>query len=167
MKWLLFFTLLLTILTSFRLPVKTHYTAEFNTIPTIKALSLQSEKDIKLLATLCMSEAALQNDTGKLAVMQVVMNRVKSDLFPNTVQSVIYQKGQFDGIHTKHFKSDTTQVFKHTFQLAKKIYFSEVKVVPSTTLFYFNPKISTDKKFIKWCSKFNYIIIQDHKFIFI
>lgn len=48
--------------------------------------------DVKLLACLIYSEAGNQPYKGKLAVGNVVMDRVKSNLFPNTMKEVIYQK---------------------------------------------------------------------------
>lgn len=49
----------------------------------------------KLLAALIYCEAGNQSYEGKVAVGAVVMNRVESSRFPNTIKSVIYQKGQF------------------------------------------------------------------------
>jgi len=41
---------------------------------------------------------------GKLAVANVVLNRVKSPSFPNTVYDVIFQKGQFPPAYKSGFK---------------------------------------------------------------
>ena len=49
-------------------------------------------KDVKLLACLIYAEAGNQPYKGKLAVANVVLNRVDSKLFPNTIKEVIYQK---------------------------------------------------------------------------
>jgi N-acetylmuramoyl-L-alanine amidase len=49
-------------------------------------------KDVKLLACLILAEAGNQPYKGKLAVANVVLNRVDSNLFPNTLKEVIYQK---------------------------------------------------------------------------
>lgn len=54
-----------------------------------------TEDDLKLLACLVHAEAGTQNYEGKLAVANVVINRVKSSKYPNTIKGVIYQKGQF------------------------------------------------------------------------
>lgn len=48
-----------------------------------------------LLAGLIYCEAGNQPYEGKVAVGAVVMNRVASSRFPNTIQEVIYQRGQF------------------------------------------------------------------------
>ena len=51
--------------------------------------------DEKLLATIIWCEAGNQARVGKVAVGAVVLNRVRSPLFPNTIREVIYQGGQF------------------------------------------------------------------------
>lgn len=52
-----------------------------------------SEK--KLLAALIYCEAGNQPFKGQVAVGAVVMNRIASKKYPNTMRKVIYQKGQF------------------------------------------------------------------------
>jgi hypothetical protein len=54
-----------------------------------------SEEDLKLLACLVHSEAGTQSYEGKLAVANIVLNRVKSSKYANTIKGVIYQSGQF------------------------------------------------------------------------
>lgn len=49
----------------------------------------------KLLASIIFCEAGNQSYEGQVAVGAVVMNRVRSSSFPDTVEKVIYQKGQF------------------------------------------------------------------------
>ena len=54
-----------------------------------------SASDRELLAAIIYCEAGNQNHTGKVAVGNVVMNRVNSAKFPNSISSVVYQRGQF------------------------------------------------------------------------
>lgn len=54
-----------------------------------------SADELKLLACLVHAESGNQSYEGKLAVANVVLNRVKSGKYPNSIKSVIYQKGQF------------------------------------------------------------------------
>jgi len=51
--------------------------------------------DTKLLAALIQCEAGSETYNGKLAVGAVVMNRVRSAAYPNTVSGVIFASGQF------------------------------------------------------------------------
>lgn len=59
---------------------------------------VQAEGDAYLLAAIIQCEADGEPYEGKLAVGSVVMNRVKSSRFPNTVTGVIYQNGQFSPV---------------------------------------------------------------------
>lgn len=51
--------------------------------------------ELRLLSALIYCEANSESYNGKLAVAIVVMNRVKSSAFPDSVKNVIYQKYQF------------------------------------------------------------------------
>lgn len=54
-----------------------------------------SEEDIELLALITMAEAEGECEEGKRLVIDVVLNRMDSERFPDTVYEVIYQPGQF------------------------------------------------------------------------
>lgn len=54
-----------------------------------------TKAELRLLSALIYCEAGSESYNGKLAVGIVVMNRVRSSRFPNTVKDVIYQKFQF------------------------------------------------------------------------
>jgi N-acetylmuramoyl-L-alanine amidase len=55
-------------------------------------------EDSYLLMKIAMAEAEGEDIEGKAYVMMVVLNRVKSDEFPNTVRDVIFEKKQFSPI---------------------------------------------------------------------
>jgi len=50
---------------------------------------------LRLLAALIQCEAGTVSADGQLAVGAVVMNRVRSGAYPNTIYGVIYASGQF------------------------------------------------------------------------
>ena len=54
------------------------------------------ESEVNLLARLVYGEARGEPYVGKVAVAAVVLNRVRSAAFPNTISGVIYQAGAFD-----------------------------------------------------------------------
>lgn len=60
--------------------------------------STSNSTDLNLLARLIHGEARGERYTGKVAVGAVVLNRVKSSKFPNTIAGVIYQSGAFDAV---------------------------------------------------------------------
>lgn len=56
-----------------------------------------------LLATLIQCEAGGESYEGKLAVGSVVINRLRSSHFPNSIVGVIYQSGQFSPVASGRF----------------------------------------------------------------
>ncbi len=54
-----------------------------------------SDEELRLFAALIQCEAGGESYTCQVAVAEVVMNRVASGSFPNTITDVIYQSGQF------------------------------------------------------------------------
>lgn len=54
-----------------------------------------TDQDVLMLAAIIQAEAANQGDAGRLAVGSVVMNRVASSKFPNTIEGVITANNQF------------------------------------------------------------------------
>ncbi|BCK00895.1 cell wall hydrolase [Anaerocolumna chitinilytica] len=62
---------------------------------TVKATVNYSKAELRLLSALIYCEAGGEAYNGKLAVGIVVMNRVRSAAFPDSVKSVIYQRYQF------------------------------------------------------------------------
>ena len=63
-------------------------------IANLGAVAVGTTDDV-LLGALVQCEAGNQSYEGKLAVAAVVMNRVRSGAYPNTIGGVIYASGQF------------------------------------------------------------------------
>lgn len=59
--------------------------------------------ELELLAQLVEAEAGNQNFEGKCLVVDVILNRVESDEFPNTISEVIFQEGQFSVVENGAF----------------------------------------------------------------
>ena len=57
-----------------------------------------SSSDVYLLAKVIAAEARGESYTGQVAVGAVVLNRVDSSSFPDTVSGVVYQKGAFSAV---------------------------------------------------------------------
>ncbi|MGV2941350.1 cell wall hydrolase [Mesobacillus sp. LC4] len=56
------------------------------------------EEEVKLLARLVHAEAKGEPYEGKVAVAEVVLNRVENEQFPDSVKEVIYQKNAFQPV---------------------------------------------------------------------
>ena len=61
----------------------------------VAAINDTVDRDLICLVKIVRHEAANQSMTGQLAVAQLVMNRVNSPRFPNTICEVAHQRGQF------------------------------------------------------------------------
>lgn len=61
------------------------------------------DEDLYLLASIIHGEARGEPYEGQVAVGAVVLNRVASPDFPNTIAEVIYQPGAFDAVEDKQF----------------------------------------------------------------
>ena len=61
-----------------------------------------THEEFDLLARLISAEARGESYTAQVAVGAVVINRVLSPKFPNTIKGVIYQKGQFGPVRNGH-----------------------------------------------------------------
>lgn len=57
-----------------------------------------SANDIKLLANAVYGESRGESYTGQVAVAAVILNRIDSSLFPDTVSGVIFQPGAFTAV---------------------------------------------------------------------
>jgi len=57
-----------------------------------------SSSDVYLLAKTIHAEGRGEPYTGQVAIGAVIMNRIRSDSFPNTVSGVVYQKGAFTAV---------------------------------------------------------------------
>lgn len=58
-------------------------------------LKEEEERAEKLLASIIFCEAGNQSFTGQVAVGAVVLNRMANEAYPDTMEEVIYQPGQF------------------------------------------------------------------------
>ncbi len=59
-------------------------------------------EEAQMLVTLAMAEAEGEDTVGKALVILVVLNRVESDSFPDTIEGVIFQKDQFSPVTPGH-----------------------------------------------------------------
>ena len=65
---------------------------------TTSGSSSTNSNDVNLLARLVYGEARGEPYAGQVAVAAVVLNRVKSSSFPNSIAGVIYQSGAFTAV---------------------------------------------------------------------
>lgn len=78
--------------------------------------------EMELIAQLVMAEAGNQDLTGKRYVVDVVLNRVDSDDFPNTVEEVIFQENQFSVIEDGAFDEAGWTITEECYEAVKLEY---------------------------------------------
>jgi len=103
-----------------------------------------SEEDIKLLYKIVWAESGNTSTYCKIATANVILNRIGSKYFPDTMRGVVYQGNgaQFNAIRRAEF-GYYDEATKDAVNQALKYPIFENDVV-----FFANPEISTDKKFI-------------------
>lgn len=83
--------------------------------------------EIDMLAQLVHAEAGNQDETGKRYVADVVLNRVESKDFPDTIEEVIFQKNptQFSVTTDGAFKKAETEITEEDYKVALEEYTGE------------------------------------------
>jgi len=99
-----------------------------------------NSSDINLLSRLVYGEARGEPYTGQVAVAAVVLNRVKSSSFPNTISGVIYQKGAFDVVSDGQINMTPNSTAKKAAQDALNGWDPSYGAI-----YYFNPNTATNK----------------------
>ena len=99
-----------------------------------------SSGDLQLLARLISAEARGEPYLGQVAVGAVVLNRVKSASFPNTISGVVYQKNAFTAVSDGQINLAPDETSIRAAKDAMNGW------DPSCgAIYYYNPKISTSK----------------------
>ncbi|MFR2570553.1 MAG: spore cortex-lytic enzyme [Clostridia bacterium] len=102
--------------------------------------SSSSSSNVTLLARVIYGEARGEPYTGQVAVGAVVMNRVKSSSFPNTIPGVVYQSGAFDAVKDGQINLTPNSTAKKAAQDALNGWDPSYGAI-----YYFNPSTATNK----------------------
>jgi len=102
--------------------------------------SSSNSTNVNLLARLIYGEARGEPYTGQVAVGAVVMNRVKSSSFPNSISGVIYQSGAFDAVRDGQINLTPDATAKKAAQDAINGWDTSYGAI-----YYFNPSTATNK----------------------
>ncbi len=118
--------------------------------------SSYSDSDIQLLARLIYGEARGESYVGQVAVGAVVMNRIRSSSFPNTMSGVIYQRYAFTAV-------DDGQINLTPNATAKKAAQDAINGWDPSygAIYYYNPATATSQ----WIfSRTTTVVIGNHVF---
>lgn len=84
-------------------------------------VNVSSNSEVDMLALAIHNEARGEPRSGKYAVANVILNRVKHKSFPNTVRKVVTQRGQFQWYHNHKLRSRTAPT-EEARSIARDIY---------------------------------------------
>ena len=115
-----------------------------------------SSNDLNLLTRIIYGEARGESYTGQVAIAAVVLNRIKSSDFPNTIAGVIYQAGAFTAVSDGQVNLTPNETAKKAAQDALNGWDPTYGAI-----YYFNPATATNK----WIwSRPEIITIGKHRF---
>lgn len=106
------------------------------------ASKFYNDEDVDLLSRLIFSESGNQPLEGMIGVGNVVLNRVASPSFANTIEDVIYQEGQFSVVDSGAINLPASELSV----IAAKLCFEGYNTVEDS-LYFHNPSVSTTKWF--------------------
>ncbi len=112
----------------------------YNSSNSNSSSSTSNSNDVNLLARLIYGESRGEPYTGQVAVGAVVMNRVRSSSFPNTISGVIYQANSFDVVKDGQINLSPNATAKKAAQDALNGWDPSYGAI-----YYFNPKTASNK----------------------
>jgi hypothetical protein len=95
-----------------------------------------TDVELNMLSYVLQGEVGDCSDASKIAVANVIINRVKSPLFPDTIEGVLTQSGQFDAIWG--YYNGTTVPSSNTIDCAKRALSGEDNV--GEAVYYYAPQ---------------------------
>ena len=105
---------------------------------TTNATHTISKEETKLLAQLVHAEAKGEPYVGKVAVAEVVLNRVENEQFPDTIKEVIYQENAFEPVSNETIEQPANKEAYKAVQDAL-----EVNDNNKDLLYFYNPETAT------------------------
>lgn len=97
-------------------------------------------REIDLLVRVVSAEAQGEPYEGQVAVASVILNRLKSPLFPSTIEGIIFEKGAFESVQNG-------MIWKEPAQSAYQAVYAAIRGWDPTggALFFYNPKTAASK----------------------
>lgn len=150
-------------------PVTKEQEVQAEPVPLIEQSPVQfndrfSDEDVMVLAQIISHEAKSEGLNGWIAVGEVVLNRVNSSLFPNTVKEVVYQKGQFTSASSLSRITPTEEILN----TARMLLRGQISILNNKNVLYFrNPTITSGLSAsanVNWGKHQYYTYVGHHAF---
>lgn len=110
-----------------------------------------TEQDILLIEKIVQSEVGNCSEASKIAVSNIILNRLSNNEFPNTIQEVVFEKRQFSTVNNMSVVPS-----ENTKEAVMKALNGEDN--SQGALFFYAPKYVKNKKTIQW--------FENRKFLF-
>lgn len=94
-----------------------------------------------LMCLVVEAEAGIESLEGKIAVANVILNRVANSYYPNTIESVIMQPYQFETV--SNGRINKVEISEETIEAVYQATHGK-EVVPKNTLFFYNSKLVSE-----------------------
>lgn len=130
-----------------------------NMLPEVTIFDNHQQR-VELLARLVYSEAGNQSYQGKLAVANVVLNRM--EFFEKSLEETIYKPNQFTGVRSKWFKR---KYDIDSYKAALEV-LSGYRFIQPDILYFANQRRSTNRTWLLFVGKFKAFQIEDHTFYY-
>lgn len=135
------------------------FSIQLDTI-TLPEITVYPDYTVELLARVIHAEAGNQPYNGKLAVGNVVLNRM--EYYEKPLEEVIFKPRQFTSVKSRQFKNPIDSV---SYNAAVEI-LSGMKILPEDILYFANEKLSSNRKWIRYVKKYKVYTIKDHNFYY-
>ena len=122
--------------------------------PYVEMIDNLTEYETEILCRIVVKECIDEPLDGQRAVIEVIFNRVLSKMYPNTIEKVLSEKGQFATWNYRQYAKDKDiETIKEVLQI---VHDSDYVILPNLDYIYFSTK---KQKYAK-----NYVTIQGHNF---
>jgi len=113
----------------------------------LKMPCIYKTEELELMEYAIQQEVRGASIEHKRIIANVILNRVKSDSFPDNIHDVIFQKGQFTS--ARNCKEKTFTPDKATKQAVYEVTHKECEDLSQGALYFYAPRW-TDKKTARW-----------------
>lgn len=97
-----------------------------------RSINYITQEEFDFLVSIVSAEARGESFEGQVAVVDVILNRVDCDWYPDTITGVITQKGQFESYWADHYKTAP-----HTESVINAVLYAlENQTLPKDVLFF-------------------------------
>lgn len=116
-----------------------------------------SDQEIEMIEAVVMHEVGYCSRESMIAIAHVILNRVESPYFPDNVDQVLHQEGQFAAIHNYYdHQRPVTLVVKHAVADAL-----EMSDVTGGALYFYSPRYMDQCRALTWFQSLETTLVHE------